>query len=219
MKRAFALITVPALAIALAACGDGDGGSTGHSMPAHSMPAHSMPAHSMPAHSAPAGGAQAGPHNGQDVMFAQMMIPHHRQAIEMADLAATRASSAEVKTLAADIKKAQGPEIQQLGAWLKSWGTPVPSPGTTGMGGMHHGGTDGMDGMMSEKDMKELEAAKGAAFDKAFLEMMIEHHEGAVAMAKAEQSSGQFPPAKQMAANIVSSQTAEIAKMRSLLKQ
>ncbi|MEV3922745.1 DUF305 domain-containing protein [Actinomadura coerulea] len=217
MKRAFALITVPALAIALAACGN-DEGSTGHPAPSHSMPGHS----------ASPGGAQAGPHNGQDVMFAQMMIPHHRQAIEMAGLAATRASSAEVKTLAADIKKAQGPEIQQLTAWLKGWGSPVPSPGTTGMGGMHHGGTggtggmdgmDGMDGMMSEKDMKELEAAKGAAFDKAFLTMMIEHHEGAVAMAKAEQSSGQFPPAKQMAATIVSSQTAEIAKMRSLLKQ
>ncbi|MEV0663167.1 DUF305 domain-containing protein [Actinomadura luteofluorescens] len=207
MKRAFALLTVPALAIALAACGnDDDGGSTGHSMPAHSMPAHS----------ASPGGAQAGPHNGQDVMFAQMMIPHHRQAIEMAGLAATRASSARVKTLAADIKKAQAPEIQQLSAWLKGWGSPVPSPGMTGMGGMHHGG---MDGMMSEKDMKELEAAKGAAFDKAFLEMMIEHHEGAVAMARTEESAGRFPPAKQLAGKIISSQTAEIAEMRSLLKR
>ncbi|GGQ28642.1 uncharacterized protein (DUF305 family) [Actinomadura coerulea] len=216
MKRAFALITVPALAIALAACGDGDdnGASTGHSMPAHSMPAHSMPAHS-----ASPGGAQAGPHNGQDVMFAQMMIPHHRQAVEMAGLAAARASSAQVKTLAADIEKAQEPEIQQLSAWLKGWGAPVPSPGATGMGGMHHGGTGGMDGMMSEKDMKELEAAKGKAFDRAFLEMMIEHHEGAVAMARTEQSSGQFPPAKQMAGSIVSSQTAEIEKMRTLLKR
>jgi uncharacterized protein (DUF305 family) len=208
MKRAFALLTVPALAIALAACGDGDdnGGSTGHPMPSHSMPGHS----------ASPGGGQAGPHNGQDVMFAQMMIPHHRQAIEMAGLAATRASSAQVKALAADIKKAQAPEIQQLGAWLKSWDAPVPSPGTTGMGGMHHGGTDGM---MSDKDMKELGAARGEAFDKAFLKMMIEHHEGAVAMAGTERSSGQFPPAQQLAGNIVSSQTAEIAKMRTLLKR
>lgn len=204
MKRAFALITVPALAIALAACGDDDGASTRHPMPAHS---------------ASPGGAQAGAHNGQDVMFARMMIPHHRQAVEMAGLAAARASTARVKTLAADIEKAQEPEIQQLSAWLKSWGAPVPPPGTTGMGGMHHGGTDGMDGMMSEKDMKELEAAKGKAFDRAFLEMMIEHHEGAVAMAKAELSSGQFPPAKQMAGSIVSSQTAEIEKMRTLLKR
>ncbi|MGI5204880.1 DUF305 domain-containing protein [Spirillospora sp. CA-108201] len=207
MKRAFALLTVPALAIALAACGDDDNGGS---------PAHSMPAHSMPAHSAAPGGAQAGSHNGQDVMFAQMMIPHHRQAVEMAGLAATRASSADVKALAAAIRKAQEPEIQQLGAWLKSWGAPVPSPGTTGMGGMHHGGTDGM---MSEKDMEELEAAKGEAFDKAFLRMMIEHHEGAVAMAKAEQSTGRFPPAKRMAATIISSQTAEITKMKTLLKQ
>ncbi|WP_339156427.1 DUF305 domain-containing protein [Actinomadura luteofluorescens] len=208
MKRAFALLTVPALAIALAACGN-DQGSTGQPAPSHSMPGHS----------ASPGGAQAGPHNGQDVMFAQMMIPHHRQAVEMAGLAATRASSAQVKALAADIKKAQEPEIQQLSAWLRSWGSPVPSPGTTGMGGMHHGGMDGMDGMMSEKDMKELEAAKGGAFDKAFLEMMIEHHEGAVAMARTEESAGRFPPAKQLAGKIISSQTAEIARMRTLLKQ
>ena len=203
MKRAFALVTVPAMAIALAACGDGKDshGTTGHSTAASSSPAP--------------GGAQAGRHNGQDVMFAQMMIPHHRQAVEMADLAATRASSAEVKSLAAEIRKAQAPEIEQLSGWLKDWGAPVPSPGMTGMGGMHHGGTDGM---MSEQDMKELKAAKGEAFDKAFLEMMIEHHEGAVAMARTEESAGMFPPAKRMAGSIVSSQTAEIARMRTLLK-
>jgi uncharacterized protein (DUF305 family) len=86
------------------------------------------------------------------------------------------------------------------------------------MGGMGHMG-HGMDGMMTDKEMKELEGAKGAAFDKAFLEMMIKHHEGAVAMAKTEQSSGQFPEAKQMATDIVSSQSAEITKMKNLLKQ
>jgi uncharacterized protein (DUF305 family) len=204
MKRAFALVTVPALAIALAACGDGKDshGTTGHSTSASSSPAP--------------GGGQAGRHNDQDVMFAQMMIPHHRQAVEMADLAATRSTSAEVRSLAAQIKKAQAPEIEQLSGWLRDWGAPVPPAGATGMGGMHHGGTDGM---MSEQDMKELEAAKGGAFDKAFLEMMIEHHEGAVAMARTEESAGRFPQARRMAGSIVSSQTAEIARMRTLLKQ
>ncbi|WP_067793381.1 DUF305 domain-containing protein [Actinomadura formosensis] len=75
------------------------------------------------------------------------------------------------------------------------------------------------DGMMSEKEMKELEDADGRAFDKAFLEMMIEHHEGAVAMGRTEQASGQSPEAKQMADGIISSQSAEIAKMRDMLKK
>jgi uncharacterized protein (DUF305 family) len=202
MKRALALVAVPVLAISLAACGDNDSGNAKGPMSGHSMPASASPSNS---------GSQA-QHNDQDVMFAQMMIPHHRQAIEMADLAATRASSPEVKQLAAEIKKAQDPEIKQLSAWLTGWGASVPSPG---MGGMSHG----MDGMMTDKEMKELEGAKGAAFDKAFLEMMIKHHEGAVAMAETEQSSGQFPEAKQMATDIVSSQSAEITKMKNLLKQ
>lgn len=201
MKRVLALVVVPALAIALAACGDNN--DSGSAAPNHS--GHSM--------SASPDASQAGQHNDQDVMFAQMMIPHHRQAIEMADLAATRASSPEVKKLATEIKNAQGPEIDKLTGWLTAWGTSAPSPG---MGGMDHGG---MDGMMTEKDMKELEAAKGQSFDKAFLEMMIKHHEGAVAMAKTEQTSGQFPEAKQMADSIVSSQSAEIEKMQTLLKQ
>jgi uncharacterized protein (DUF305 family) len=199
MKRARALIFVPALALALAACGDDDSGGSAAD---HSKPGHSMSA------SSPA--SQAGPHNDQDVMFAQMMVPHHRQAIEMAGLASSRASSPEVRKLAADIKKAQDPEIKQLTGWLTAWGA---SPGT---GGMHHGA---MDGMMSEKDMKDLEAAGGQTFDRAFLEMMIEHHQGAVTMARTEQTTGRSPEAKRMAGGIVSSQTAEIAKMRALLKQ
>ncbi|TYB44215.1 DUF305 domain-containing protein [Actinomadura chibensis] len=199
MKRVFALAVVPVLAVALTACGDDDSGS--------------MPEHSMRPGSSSSAGTRSEAHNGQDVMFAQMMIPHHRQAIEMADLAATRASSPEVGRLAAAIKKAQDPEITRLSGWLTSWGVAVPPSGT---GSMHHGG---MDGMMSAKDMKDLEAAKGRAFDTSFLEMMIEHHQGAVEMAKTEQASGRFPAAKRMAGDIVSSQSAEIAKMRSLLKR
>ncbi|MES9541489.1 DUF305 domain-containing protein [Actinomadura sp. NPDC000600] len=206
MKRALALLAVPALAISLAACGDNGSDDAKGPMSGHSMPASASPSN---------GGSQA-QHNDQDVMFAQMMIPHHRQAVEMADLAATRAASPEVKQLAAEIKKAQDPEIKQMSAWLTGWGASVPSPGTGGMGHMGHGG---MDGMMTDKEMKELEGAKGAAFDKAFLEMMIKHHEGAVAMARTEQASGRSPEAKKMAADIVASQSAEITKMQKLLKQ
>lgn len=206
MKHALTFVAVPALAISLAACGDNDSGDAKAPMPGHSMSASASPSD---------GGSQA-QHNEQDVMFAQMMIPHHRQAIEMADLAATRAASPEVKQLAAEIKKAQDPEIKQLSAWLTTWGASVPSPGAGGMGHMEHGG---MGGMMTEEEMEELKGAKGASFDKAFLEMMIKHHEGAVAMAKTEQTSGQFPGAKKMAGDIVASQSAEITKMRNLVKQ
>src|SRR4051812_29908265 len=80
-------------------------------------------------------------HNSHDVMFAQMMIPHHQQAITMAEQAATKASSPEVKKLATQIENAQQPEIDKMTGWLKTWGAAMPSPG-----GMHMG-----DGMMSEQ--------------------------------------------------------------------
>ncbi|MGI5325139.1 DUF305 domain-containing protein [Actinomadura nitritigenes] len=190
MKRAIALVAVPALAFALAACGDsGDKGG------------------SKPSASASATAAQAS-HNEQDVMFAQMMIPHHRQAVEMAGLAPSRAASAQVKTLAAGIEKAQAPEIATMTGWLEDWGAPAA------MSGMHHD----MPGIMGEKDMTSLKGLKGAAFDKAFLRMMIEHHRGAVTMARAENRSGRNADAKALAASIVRTQTAEIARMRGLLK-
>ena len=199
MKRAIALVAVPALAFALAACGDsGDSGGKGGSK-SSATPSMSM--------SMPATAAQAA-HNEQDVLFAQMMIPHHRQAVEMAGLAPSRAASAQVKTLAAGIEKAQAPEIETMTGWLKDWGAPAP------MSGMHHD----MPGIMSEKDMTSLKGLKGAAFDRAFLRMMIEHHQGAVTMARAEIRSGRNADAKALAASIVRTQTAEIAKMRGLLK-
>jgi uncharacterized protein (DUF305 family) len=113
-------------------------------------------------------------------MFAQMMIPHHQQAITMAEQAATKASSPEVEQLAGQIERAQGPEIQKMIGWLRSWGT-SPSPDR----GMHMG-----DGMMSDQDMKKLDTVSGKAFDKVFLQMMIKHHQGAISMARTEQVQG-----------------------------
>ncbi|KAB2352451.1 DUF305 domain-containing protein [Actinomadura rudentiformis] len=204
MKRTIPLIITPVLALALAACGGDDKESGG-----------SKPGHSMSTSATPTTGQQAGQHNDQDVMFAQMMIPHHQQALEMAKPAKTKASMPEVKKLAADIEKAQGPEIKQMTEWLTSWGANVPSPGAS----MDHGGHGGAEGMMSAKDMAKLNKLSGMAYDKAFLEMMIKHHQGAVTMAKKEQSSGQFPAAKTMAGSIITSQTAEISTMRDLLKK
>jgi uncharacterized protein (DUF305 family) len=149
-------------------------------------------------------------HNSQDVMFAQMMIPHHQQALVMAEQAATKASSPQVKKLAAQIEQAQEPEIQKMTGWLKTWGQAVPTGGTD----MGHG-----DGMMSEQDMKKLGTLSGKEFDEAFLQMMIKHHQGAITMAKTEQASGSSADAKALADSIVTSQSAEITTMQHLLDQ
>ena len=170
------------------------------------------------------GGAEDGPgdaaendHNNADVAFAQGMIPHHEQAIEMARLAAARASSREVKALAADIEAAQDPEIETMTGWLEDWDEDVPSDGS--MAGMDHGDMSGdqMPGMMSDDDMKRLEAGSGAEFDQLFLTMMIEHHEGAIEMARTERSEGEYAEAVDLAKKIEVDQTAEIATMQGLL--
>ncbi|MFD5006496.1 DUF305 domain-containing protein [Streptomyces mutabilis] len=212
VRRTAAAVAAGAAALTLAACGgadDGDaGGSAGHG-------GHNASASASAPASAP---ASQGRHNAADVAFAKGMIPHHRQAVEMADLAPERAGSAEVEKLAAEIKKAQDPEIRTLSGWLTSWGEEVPADdaamdhSTHGMDGM-----DGMDGMMTDQEMRGLEDASGEAFDTAFLELMIKHHEGAVAMARTEQADGAHAPAKKMAGEIITSQSAEIERMNRLL--
>ncbi|MER7720817.1 DUF305 domain-containing protein [Streptomyces flaveolus] len=208
VRRGAALVAAGAAALVLAACGgDGDGGSpAGHG--GHNAASPSAPA---------SASAPRGQHNAADVAFAKGMIPHHRQAVEMAGLAPGRARSADVKKLAADIKKAQDPEIETLSGWLTSWGEEVPAEGA--MDHSVHGtdGTGGMGGMMTAQEMTELENASGTAFDTAFTEMMIKHHEGAVEMAEAERADGAYGPAKKMAGEIIASQSAEIEQMNKLL--
>ena len=97
--------------------------------------------------------------NDADVTFAQSMIPHHEQAVEMATMAQERASSPEVKQLAEKIAAAQGPEIDTMTGWLEDWGQDISSEDS--MGGMDHSGGD-MSGMMSDDDMESLGAATGA---------------------------------------------------------
>ncbi|GGT00003.1 DUF305 domain-containing protein [Streptomyces chromofuscus] len=208
-RRTTALATAATAALVLAACGGGNGDdSAGHG--GHGNGSTSTPA---PASSASASAsAEQGRHNAADVSFAQGMIPHHRQAVEMAELAAGRAQSTAVKELAAQIKKAQDPEIRTLSEWLTSWGEEVPADGA-----MDHSLHGDVGGMMSAEDMNDLGKASGRAFDTAFMEMMIEHHEGAVAMAETEQADGAYAPAKRMAADIISSQTAEIERMNQFL--
>ncbi|MEF2524822.1 MULTISPECIES: DUF305 domain-containing protein [Streptomyces] len=155
-------------------------------------------------------------HNQADVAFAQGMIPHHRQAVLMSDMVAAHGASADVKTLAAEMRKAQVPEIETMSGWLRAWGEKVPAG--TGMDGMGHrdDGT-GMPGMMDHREMGRLGDARGNAFDTMFLTMMIEHHEGAIDMAGTEKQRGAYGPAKDLADAIITSQTAEIARMRQML--
>ena len=145
--------------------------------------------------------------SGSDVMFAQMMIPHHQQAVDMGILAETRAQSPEVKALAAQIKAEQAPEIAQMKSWLKSAGAPLEMGHDMGMGGM-----------LTGSQMKALKAAKGAEFDKLFLAGMIAHHEGAVHMAQMVTDS-ENEEARTLGNAIVKSQTKQIAYMKSLLAQ
>lgn len=153
-------------------------------------------------------------HNDADVTFAQSMIPHHEQAIEMAQLADNRAESPEVLDLAARIEAAQQPEIDQMQGWLEEWGED-----SGGMSGEHSEDDMEMDGGMSEADMTALEAATGTEFDRMFLEMMIEHHRGAISMAETEVSKGTHGDAIRLAQTIIEDQNAEIAEMEDLLEQ
>ncbi|MEU8617246.1 DUF305 domain-containing protein [Streptomyces sp. NPDC048623] len=192
---------VAAAGLLLAACGGSDGGSMS------GMDHGGMT--SAPAASVPAGaGASAGSFNDADVMFAQMMIPHHEQALEMAKLADGRAEDAEIKKIVGAIEKAQDPEIQKMQSWLKAWGRPEAMEGGSG---------HSMGGMMSDTEMKDLAAAKGKEFDRTFAELMIAHHEGAVSMAKTEQTSGADPEAKKVADDVVRTQTAEITQLKQIL--
>lgn len=169
---------------------------------------------------APAGsgsGAPAGDPAGAnmaDVMFAQMMIPHHEQAIEMSDLLLAKEEvDPEVAALAERIKAAQQPEIELMEGWLEDWGADMPH-GDMGHDDMGHG-----DGMMSQADMDALEDAGGAEASALFLEQMIVHHEGAIDMAEAQIDDGENADAIALAEKIVVDQTAEIEEMEQLLAE
>lgn len=212
--RAVALAAGAAAVAVLSACGN-SGTATEATSPASAT-------------SAPGAGAEA--HNDADVRFAQMMIPHHQQAIEMGDmLLAKQGIDPRVASLATDIKAAQGPEIEQMQGWLTEWGvssTPGGMPGhdmpghQMPSGGMPGGGMPGMGGhgMMSQQDMAALQNAQGVEASRLFLSQMIMHHRGAIMMAQQEIDGGQFGPAVQMARSIVTSQQQEIGTMEGLLK-
>lgn len=167
-------------------------------------------------------------HNDADVAFATDMVPHHAQALQMADLTLGRDLSPEMAALVEDIRAAQAPEIETMVDWLVAWDEPVPETARDHANAGHSGdgsedGTDhgdsghDMPGMLSDEDLSELEAARGDAFEDLWLTLMVEHHEGAVEMAERQVAEGRFRPAVELARTIVSAQEAEIEAMEELL--
>lgn len=165
-------------------------------------------------------------HNDADVAFATDMIQHHAQALSMVDLTVDRTLDSEIQQLADDIRAAQGPEIETMSDWLQEWDEEIPatmrdhsnaSHDMEGMGDSMDGLDSDMPGMMSGDDFDDLENAPASEFQTMWLEMMIQHHEGAVEMAQDEQDNGQYKPAVDLAANVVDTQTAEIDTMKTLL--
>jgi uncharacterized protein (DUF305 family) len=150
--------------------------------------------------------------NDDDVMFAQMMIPHHEQAIEMADIALDPlvGASDAVKSLATRIKAAQDPEISKMKAFLTS-GKERLTPDSS----MDH--SDMMSGMLSAEDITKLSALRGAEFDREWMNGMIEHHEGAIEMAKDVLKDGKDSAVKALANLVATAQDSEILEMKKLL--
>lgn len=216
------LATSAALALAgtltIAACGGDDDDAAGvdptvapvtTAAAATTLPAEITAA----AESAPAGSGASADFNDADVLFAQGMIAHHEQAIEMADIALdpTIGASAEVQDLATRIKDAQDPEIEAMTEWLTAWGQPVQMDTS--------GGHDmsGMEGVMTAEEMDALGAATGTEFDSMWLEMMIRHHEGAIAMSETVKAAGSSADVLALAEEIITAQQAEIDEMQALL--
>jgi len=155
--------------------------------------------------------------NETDVAFAQGMIPHHGQAVQMADMALAISSNPDVRALAEQIKAAQAPEIEQMTTWLTDWDQSVPDPDAPMDENMDHSGGMTMSGMMSAADMARLGNAAGSAFDRMFLEMMVLHHEGAIEMAEQELAEGRYQPTKDLAQAVITGQQAEIEAMNTLV--
>ncbi|MFJ6418417.1 DUF305 domain-containing protein [Paeniglutamicibacter sp. NPDC091659] len=148
-------------------------------------------------------------HNGADAMFAQMMIPHHEQAVLMSETMLEKKSlGTEMVKLATDIKNAQAPEIKLMETWLEGWGEP-----------RELGHTMAMEGMLGDEDLQALASAQGRAAEELFLNQMIGHHLGATKMAEAALKNGKDPRVLELGRKIIADQNAEIAHMREMLKK
>lgn len=142
-------------------------------------------------------------YSSSDLMFAEMMIPHHRQAVALGDLASTRAGSDAVRALALRIKGEQAPEIKTMQTWL-------------GGGSEDSQMNMPMDGMVSDEELAKLKSLSGKSFDVLYLQKMIQHHEGAISMVSMIENS-KNADVKALGDSIVKTQTLEIAEIKNLL--
>jgi len=149
--------------------------------------------------------------NDADVMFAQMMIPHHEQAIELADMALdpTLMAGEQVKTLASQIKSAQDPEIDLMTQWLTDWEKPLMD--------MSEEHDMSMDGMLSVDEIAALGQLMGEEFDQAWATAMIAHHKGAIKMAETVKEDGKSTLVEDLASLIMQEQQSEITVLKTLL--
>lgn len=150
--------------------------------------------------------------NDADVMFAQMMIPHHEQALELADMALdpTLMASEQVKALASQIKAAQDPEIDVMTQWLSEWDQPLMD--------MSEDHSMTMEGMLSIDELSALGQMSGEEFDQAWVSAMIAHHKGAIKMADTVKAEGKSAPVQELADAIIQAQKSEIDTLELLLK-
>lgn len=153
-------------------------------------------------------------HNDADVTFASHMVLHHQQAVQMSGLAKWQATSPEVKQLAVAITTVQEAQLKQMSGWLTGWGEPVPAFSHSG-----HDSEDPIPGLLTEDEIRQLGRTKGTMFDRVWIQLMIRHHQGAVAMAKTQQTSGKSPAAIALAKKTITDQTAQIAALKRLLGQ
>jgi uncharacterized protein (DUF305 family) len=195
-----------ALAASLGLAGCAANAGSGNGMPMDHGSSNPMSSTMPSAGTMPSANAD---HNQADIMFAQMMIPHHAQAVEMSGIILAKPDMpAEVTALATKIKAAQAPEIEQMTGWLSGWNVPT-------MMSDHSG--HGMTGMVDDDGIEKLKSATGTEAARLFLEQMIGHHEGAIDMAQQEISAGKFPDAVKLGHDIVDAQQAEITQMKQLL--
>ena len=213
LRPALGMLTALGLSLGMTACGDSDDGGHGNEHGSERGPAN------------PETATNGDVFNDADVEFASAMIPHHAQAVQMVVLAQDRPLDPAVSRLASQIRDAQVPEIETMSDWLVAWGEPVPETSLDHANAGHdmddmEGGMEGMDempGMMSQEEMDTLAGATDAEFQTMWLEMMIEHHEGAIEMAQLEQRDGEFAGAIALAETIERTQKSEIELIEGLL--
>ena len=153
-----------------------------------------------------------------DVAFMTDMIHHHAQALVMARMATTHGASGPLRTLSERIIVGQNDEIGLMRTWLRDRGKPVPDPEAPG----HAGHAMDMPGMLTEAQLAELDAARGAEWDRLFLRYMIQHHQGALTMVEqlfASYGAAQGDDMFRIASGIAADQTAEIDRMQSMLRE